>query len=573
MQLIAKYITFFLLLSFQAIGQNYTFDLTTENLQVLSYFRYQKIEAPLQKNVPNNTEWKAYNIFEHPSLDLGSFWLETELNIIGSHRESDVIAIKIDGLGSRYQIYWDNEVIGFNGDIDSLPHPDIAFNTFYLSQSQTSAGKHNLRILLHIDNPKFSWYDNSIVFGYYSNILNGRDEYYAFQLGTAGVYITAALICLALFWGGSRHRGYLIFAAISLISAFRFLEFPIIDYLDLSTIIFWKVIHLDHLLRTVFWILIAMFVLVVFKIPKIKILLPILVLISILPHFFELTYSYYVFRYYFISLLLLSGLINSIYKHIRGSISALIGTTILLLPLEDIFAGIQLPQYVESAPDILFVFFIILAMSQQVREDYRLHEEALRITHNLEKELLRKNIQPHFLMNTLQSIKSYIREKPDAAIEFIQALAEEFRLINKIALESMIPVSTEVELCRSHLKLMSFRKEVEYTLNTRISSPEERIPPMIFHTLIENGLTHAFEIGESGCFNIEQSVEFDVIKYSISNNGGRLKTLENKSKDEIEEGLGLKYVRSRLEENISGKYDFDYSFDDTLWQINISIKR
>lgn len=573
MQQILKNITFIILLSSNFFAQDLSFSLDSDNLYILREFNYQPIEPVNINSLPDSSNWQPINIYEYGYPENEYFWLEAIVNLNGNTREADNLVIKIDGLSTRYKLFWDEFLTGQNGTFGEFNSPDIAFKTFYISPSQASAGKHKIRLLIHNNEPRKTWRDIAITFGYHTSILFGRDEYYAFQIGSAGVYLTAALICFALFWGGSRHRGYLIFAAISILSGIQFIKFPLIDYLDLSTTTYLNSIYYGNMLTIAFWILFALFILNVYKIPGRRLLLTFLILLSIIPLFFEPSYYLFTIRYYVLSLSLLGALFYAFIKNIKGSLAAFIGTLILLFPLGDILAGIQLPQYIESAPDILFVFFIILAMSQQVREDYRLHEEALRMAHNLEKELLRKNIQPHFLMNTLQSIKSYIREKPNEAIVFIQALAEEFRLINKIALDAMIPVSTEIELCRTHLQLMSFRKEVEYTLNTQISAPEENIPPMIFHTLIENGLTHAFENGESGSFTIEQSVNSDEIKYSISNNGTRLKTLANKTKDQIEEGLGLKFVRSRLEENLSGNYEFDYSFDKTKWRIIIKIKR
>ncbi|MCB0294650.1 MAG: histidine kinase, partial [Calditrichaeota bacterium] len=154
--------------------------------------------------------------------------------------------------------------------------------------------------------------------------------------------------------------------------------------------------------------------------------------------------------------------------------------------------------YVYTAGIVFFIFCVMLSISRQIKQQNQQHEVAKLRSARLETELLKKHIQPHFLMNTLLSIISWIREDPPTAIKLIQSLAEEFRMINQISSQTEIPLSDEVALCRTHLTLMGYRQDVQYALEAQNLPGEEKIPPMIFHTLIENGLTHAYRSGENG---------------------------------------------------------------------------
>jgi LytS/YehU family sensor histidine kinase len=187
----------------------------------------------------------------------------------------------------------------------------------------------------------------------------------------------------------------------------------------------------------------------------------------------------------------------------------------------------------------------------------------------LETDLLRKSIQPHFIINTLASIRSLIKRKPDDAEKLINALAAEYRLINKISSEKEIPISQEIELCESHLELMGYRLEAKYEFIKEKIDYSRKVPPLLFHTLIENGLTHAFIPKEDGKFWLTFHKANNFLEYKLFNNGSLLK--EDLNQNEIEEGTGIKYIKTRLEERYPNKWQMNYGMKNNLWEVVIKI--
>ena len=61
--------------------------------------------------------------------------------------------------------------------------------------------------------------------------------------------------------------------------------------------------------------------------------------------------------------------------------------------------------------------------------------------------------------------------------------------------------------------------------------------------------------------------------FFLSNDGSRLIEFGRKNKSEIEEGLGFSYIKARLEESFSGRWDIDYGLREGLWEVVVSIKR
>ena len=72
---------------------------------------------------------------------------------------------------------------------------------------------------------------------------------------------------------------------------------------------------------------------------------------------------------------------------------------------------------------------LLARRAKQLRKEY---EFSLLLSERLKNELLKKQLQPHFLMNTLTSLIDWIEEAPEIGIQFIEALANEFTLLSNM---------------------------------------------------------------------------------------------------------------------------------------------
>ena len=94
----------------------------------------------------------------------------------------------------------------------------------------------------------------------------------------------------------------------------------------------------------------------------------------------------------------------------------------------------------------------------------------------------------------------------------------------------------------------------------------------MFHTLIENALTHSFKTREDGRIRLTCEKTDRHTVYRLTNPGSRLTELARKSEDEIREGMGLRYVKARLEESYPGEWELDYALTDEQWNVTIRIR-
>ena len=192
---------------------------------------------------------------------------------------------------------------------------------------------------------------------------------------------------------------------------------------------------------------------------------------------------------------------------------------------------------------------MLFALVVRMREEQWQARQARLRSAQLETELLKKGIQPHWLMNTLTSILECVEVDPARASRFIEALADEFRLLSKISGETLIPLELEIQLCRSHLAVMSLRREISFGLRTSGALAGDLVPPAVFHTLIENGLTHGtFTTGHVE-FVLERTQNDGVRQYRVLSPEATVGI-----RDRGSEGTGLRYVRARLEESFPGRW-------------------
>jgi hypothetical protein len=212
------------------------------------------------------------------------------------------------------------------------------------------------------------------------------------------------------------------------------------------------------------------------------------------------------------------------------------------------------------------VICLARVQSLQTSERIRLGRETELRSARLEIELLKKNIQPHFLLNSLNSIIAWLEEEPATAVRLVNALADELGMLLKISAEKTIPMEEEIRLCRTHLQVMGLRQDKSYRLDIEGIRGDERVPPMVLHTLVENGLTHGYAGKPQGAFLLKREELSHCVRYSLFNDGTPKEKAGHKS-----EGTGLRYVRSRLEETFPGRWSLDSRSVENGWRVTLDI--
>jgi len=112
---------------------------------------------------------------------------------------------------------------------------------------------------------------------------------------------------------------------------------------------------------------------------------------------------------------------------------------------------------------------------------------------NLKQQLLRSQMNPHFIGNAMYALSILVKKQSANAIPYINKLSRLFRSILTNSREEFVYLSEEVEILESYLELQSeFSKKFSYTIivNRDIKADELVIPPMLIQPFIENAIIH-----------------------------------------------------------------------------------
>ena len=130
----------------------------------------------------------------------------------------------------------------------------------------------------------------------------------------------------------------------------------------------------------------------------------------------------------------------------------------------------------------------------------------------LELLVLRNQLNPHFLYNSMNTLKLYIlnNENIDAA-KFIDRFSGLFRKVLNNSRQRLITLHDEIEAMRQYLDLeqIRFRNSFTYTIeiDETIDTTFTRIPPMIFQPFLENSINHGIGLNEDRKGHIELKIE------------------------------------------------------------------
>ena len=168
-----------------------------------------------------------------------------------------------------------------------------------------------------------------------------------------------------------------------------------------------------------------------------------------------------------------------------------------------------------------------------------------------ELNMLRSQINPHFLFNSLNSIKSLVvREKKQEAASFLTELSALIRNILQKSREQFLSLEEELKFTEDYLKIEKKRFEdaFEYTIELDEKIKSYTVPAFILQPFVENSIKHGFlELKEKGQIMIKAIGLENSISIEISDNGiGRERAAKIKFIDQGHQSIGTHLIEDRL---------------------------
>lgn len=208
-----------------------------------------------------------------------------------------------------------------------------------------------------------------------------------------------------------------------------------------------------------------------------------------------------------------------------------------ILPMELMRA---LPAYLGT----LGIYSLFAALQRQREREVA----AIRLEHELlaaRLGLLKAQLQPHFLFNALNMIRTYVHEDAKVADQMVGHLADFLRMTLRHAAVQEVTLSAELQFLESYLAIMKAR--FEDRLSVKLSIAEEALPALIPHLLlqplVENALHYALqEYGQPARIEIAAARDGDRLTLWIADNGPGTRALRTGG-----HGIGLANTRERLQ--------------------------
>ena len=206
---------------------------------------------------------------------------------------------------------------------------------------------------------------------------------------------------------------------------------------------------------------------------------------------------------------------------------------------------------------MLFANLVIKNMYRSMQEDE--DKERLGREHiQAEMYYLKHQINPHFLMNTLNNIHALIDFDTESAKRCIIELSGMMRYVVYESSADHIPLKQDIKFIENYIELMRIRyaQDIDIKLNhPKDISSNVTIPPLILVVFIENAFKHGISPNHPSFIHIDISCENGYMKSTFRN------SLFESQKEKQSAGIGLDNVRKRLE-LIYGK-DYELEIDNS----------
>lgn len=243
----------------------------------------------------------------------------------------------------------------------------------------------------------------------------------------------------------------------------------------------------------------------------------------------------------------------------------------------------QPPPMREGGPLMMFgpgevvIFFgglLLMGMNLGVKLYFRSQEDADILSqiekHALERQLqyLKYQVNPHFLMNTLNNIHALVDIDPERAKTSIVELSKLMRYVLYEGNNKLTSLSREVQFLHNYVRLMSMR----YSDNVRISLdvpeilPDSMLPPLLLVIFVENAFKHGISYRTKSFVEISLQPHGDRLLFSCRNRRPEIKHDEN-----MKGGVGLSNVRRRLDLLFPGNYTLDIKEQEDTYTVCLDI--
>lgn len=204
----------------------------------------------------------------------------------------------------------------------------------------------------------------------------------------------------------------------------------------------------------------------------------------------------------------------------------------------------------------------VIGWYDEMQKKSMLEQEKLRS----ELLLLKAQVNPHFLFNTLNTIDFLIYSDQHKASESLIKLSTLLRYVIYDTVNDLVPLQQEIEQMEAYIDLQRLRYGQSATVNYEKTgdSSSKMVAPMLFIPFIENAFKHTDEAGIEKGMDIHFHIKGNGIDFFCKNH------ISSKQKS-LNGGFGLENVRKRLEMQYPELYTLSINEEDQVYSVELKL--
>jgi two-component sensor histidine kinase len=209
----------------------------------------------------------------------------------------------------------------------------------------------------------------------------------------------------------------------------------------------------------------------------------------------------------------------------------------------------------------LFLVGLAHALAYRRESEARALNSAQLETRLVEAQLqaLQRQLHPHFLFNTLNTISGLIRTDPAAADAMIDRLGDLLRMTLHTSITREVPLKDELEVLQKYLEIEQtrFGNRLAVSLRIQPETLDAQVPSLLLQPLVENAIRHGIAPNaRSGWIEIHADRTDDDLIVQIRDSGDGLPPDRLMA---LNRGVGLENTRARLEHLYPSAFQFTFS--------------
>ncbi len=206
-------------------------------------------------------------------------------------------------------------------------------------------------------------------------------------------------------------------------------------------------------------------------------------------------------------------------------------------------------------------------IAMQQAETARLNEQLVKA----QLSALRRQIEPHFLFNTLNSVVGLVREKRnDAAVSMIVELSDFMRRLLDDSNRQEVPLAEELEFTQKYLDIQKVRlvERLQCSVNVPSELLTAQVPLLILQPMVENAIKHGIaKRDQGGAVRILASRSNGMLTLSVYNDGPSL----SPSAEKVHSGIGISNMRTRLQSLYGDAFELNMHNQDRGVEVSVSM--